>query len=342
MKKQIGLTLGLLLIASPVLAQHLPKAPKFTVTPLVSNQAGKAPVIDPNLVDAWGLAQGSSTAPVWVSDNGTGLSTVYQQKSGQNVGLVVTIPKGFPTGTVAVPANLGFPISENGKNGDAVFLFDSESGVISGWNSAVDPSNAVVAIDNSASGAVYKGLALDTTSVLLFAANFSKNQIEVYDGQFHLMTTFTDTSLPKRYAPFNVAIMNGSVYVTYAERDKTGHDEIDGPGLGYVDVFTEGGTLMKQLVAAGGPLNAPWGMMIAPSNFGKFANDLLVGNFGDGWINAFNLSTGAYAGPLSTKKGPIAIDGLWALDPVPSGDITFSAGPNKEKNGLLGLITVGK
>ncbi len=342
MKNKISLALGMLLVATPALAQHLPKSVTFKITPLVSNQPGKAKVTDPNLVDAWGLSQGPGSNPVWVSDNGTGLSTVYAQGNGQNQGLVVTIPKGAPTGTVFVPSNTGFPITENGKTANALFLFDSEAGVISGWNSAVDPSNAVVAVDNSSTGAVYKGLALDSTSKLLFAANFSQNQVEIYDNQFNLTATFTDPNLPPRYAPFNVAIFNGSVYVAFAERDKSGKNEVDKPGLGYVDVFTETGQLTTQLIAAGGPLDAPWGMTIAPSNFGTFANALLVGNFGNGWINAFDPSTGSYLGWLSDKKGPIAIDGLWALDPVPSGDITFSAGPHKEKDGLLGLITVGK
>jgi uncharacterized protein (TIGR03118 family) len=345
MKTETKLALALLLLASPALAagtsSKLPSTPTFKITNLVSNQKGKAKVTDTNLVDAWGLSQGPGTDPVWVSDNGTGLSTVYAQKTGQNVGLVVTIPNGNPTGTVYVPLGTGFQISENGKSGDATFLFDSEAGVITGWNSSVDPSNAVIAYNGTSEGSVYKGLALDPSSKLLFAADFANDQVQIFDDQFDLMGSFTDKSL-KHYGPFNVAIINGDVYVTFAKQDKNKKNEIDGPGLGYVDVFTESGTLVQQLVAQG-PLNAPWGMMIAPSNFGTFANALLVGNFGDGWINAFNTSTGDYIGALTTKGGnPIAIDGLWALDPVPTGDITFSAGPNKEKNGLLGLITVAK
>jgi uncharacterized protein (TIGR03118 family) len=345
MRMKINLAIGVLLLASPALAagaDTFPKTTTFKVVPLVSNQTGKAPVIDPNLVDAWGLSQGPGSDPVWVSDNGTGLSTVYDQKTGANTGLVVTIPKGNPTGTVYVPLGDGFSVSENGKSGDATFLFDSEAGVISGWNSSVDPANAVIAYDGSAKGSVYKGLALDPTSKLLFAADFANNQVQIFDNQFDLMGSFTDTTLPKHYGPFNVAIIGGDVYVSFAKQDKSRHDEIDGPGLGFVDVFTETGTLVQQLVLQG-PLNAPWGLTIAPANFGTFANSLLVGNFGDGWINAFDPKTGKYLGALSDKKGnPLAIDGLWALDPVPNGDITFSAGPHKEKDGLLGLITVGK
>jgi len=346
MRTKIKLAIGLLLFAAPAFAagaDTFPKTTAFKVVPLVSNQTGKAPVIDPNLVDAWGLSQGPGGDPVWVSDNGTGLSTVYAQGTGKNEGLVVTIPDGDPTGTVYVPPGIGFSISENGKSGDAQFLFDSEAGVISGWTSSVDAANAVVAYDGSGQGSVYKGLALDPTSKLLFAADFANNQVQIFDNQFDLMGSFTDTTLPKHYAPFNVAISaNHDVYVTFAKQDKSRHDEVDGPGLGFVDVFTETGTLLQQLVLQG-PLNAPWGITIAPSNFGTFANALLVGNFGDGWINAFDPTTGQYLGALSDKKGnPLAIDGLWALDPVPNGDITFSAGPHKEKDGLLGLITVGK
>lgn len=336
MRTKISLALGLLLLASPAWAGNVPATPVFKITKLVSDQAGKAKNTDPNLVDAWGLSQAPG-GPVWVSDNGTGLSTVYDAGTGFNEGIVVTIPQGFPTGNVYNTA--GFDVSENGKSGSPAFIFDSEAGIISGWAPSVDAANAIVAYDGSAQGSVYKGLAIDLSSKLLFAADFANNQVQIFDSSWNLVGSFTDTSLPKRYAPFNVAIINGNVYVTFAKRDKSGHDEIDGPGLGYVDVFNESGTLLQQLTGQG-PLNAPWGMVIAPSKFGSFAGDLLVGNFGDGWVNAFDPSTGAYIGPLSTSKGPIAIDGLWALDPVPSGDVTFSAGPRKEKHGLLGLITV--
>ncbi len=342
MRTEISLAIGLVLLASTALAGEAatkpPATPAFKITKLVSNQAGKAANTDPNLVNPWGLSQGPGSDPVWVSDNGSGLSTVYDQGTGVNTGLVVTIPSGDPSGQVYVPPGIGFEISENGKSGDAQFLFDSEAGIISGWNSAVDAANAVVAYDGSANGSVYKGLAIDTKAKLLFAADFTNDQVQVFDNQFNVMTSFTDSSL-KGYAPFNVAVINGSLYVAFAKQEKKCCDEKDGPGLGYIDVFSESGTLQTQLVAKG-QLNAPWGMAIAPSSFGTFAGELLVGNFGNGWINAYDPNTGSYLGALSSKKGkPLAIDGLWALDPVPSGDITFSAGPNKEKNGLLGLIT---
>lgn len=340
MRREIRLAVAMLLMASPALASGLAKTPAavtFKVTKLVSDQTGKAKNIDPNLVDAWGLSQ-EPGGPVWVSDNGTGLSTVYDEGTGQNTGIVVTIPKGFPTGQVYVPLGTGFKISENGKSGDASFLFDSEAGVISGWSTSVDSANAVVAYDGSANGSVYKGLALDSSSKLLFAADFANDQVQIFDNSFNLKGSFTDTSL-KHYGPFNVAIINGDVYVAFAKQKKTKHDEVDKLGLGYIDVFSEQGTLIKQLVAKG-ELDAPWGLAIAPSTFGSFAGALLVGNFGNGWINAYDPNSGSYLGWLGDKKGnPLAIQGLWALDPVPSGDITFSAGPHKEKHGLLGLLT---
>lgn len=348
MDSKLNLAIGLLLIVSPALAGETqgiaawktPSTAAFAVTKLVSNQTGKAEVIDPNLVDAWGLCQ-EPGGPIWVADNGTGVSTVYAQSTGKNEGIVVTIPDGNPTGCVNVPSGSGFDVSENGKSGASVFLFDSEAGVISGWSPSVDADNAVVAYDGSANGAVYKGLALDPASGLLFAADFSNDQVQVFDNTFALKSSFTDANL-KGYGPFNVAIINGDVYVTFAKQDKTKKNEVDKIGAGYVDVFSESGTLLQQLVAKG-ELDAPWGITIAPSSFGSFAGDLLVGNFGNGWINAYDPTTGSYIGALANKKGqPLAIQGLWSLDPVPSGDITFSAGPHREMDGLLGLITVAK
>ena len=250
----------------------------------------------------------------------------------------MTIPQGDPTGQVYVPSGLGFSISENGKSGDFEFIFDLEAGVISGWNPTVDGANALIGYNGSANGSVYKGLALDTSSKLLFAADFANDQIQVFDTQWNLKMSFTDKNL-KGYGPFNIAVINGSLYVAFAKQDKSKHDEVDKLGDGYVDVFSESGTLTTQLIAKG-ELDAPWGLVIAPSTFGSFAGDLLVGNFGNGWINAYNATTGSFVGSLADKKGkPLAINGLWALDAAPTGDITFSAGPHKEKDGLIGSIT---
>jgi uncharacterized protein (TIGR03118 family) len=338
MRTEFKLALGILLLASPALAAS-PTTTNFKIVKLVADQAGKAKTQDPNLVNAWGLSQAPG-GPVWVSDNGTGLSTVYDQGTGVNEGIVVTIPGGFPTGNVY--NNSGFNITENNKTGSSIFIFDTENGMIAGWSPTVDAANAVVAYDGSGQGSVYKGLAIDTQKGLLFAADFHNNQVQVFDHNWNLVTSFTDSTLPRRYAPFNVATINGDVYVTFAKQDKAKHDEIDGPGLGYVDVFDENGKLLQKLTGQG-PLNAPWAMVIAPKKFGSFAGDLLVGNFGDGWINAFDPGTGAYLGPLTLADGsPIAIDGLWGLDPVPTGELTFGAGPKKESHGLLGLIKVAR
>jgi uncharacterized protein (TIGR03118 family) len=240
-----------------------------------------------------------------------------------------------------VPPTIDFQVTENGVSGAASFLFDSEPGVISGWAASVDATNAIVAVNNSSNGAVYKGLALDTGTSQLYAADFCKNQVEVYNPQFQLVNTFTDPSLPAGYAPFNVVDVNGTIYVAFAKQDgqQPCLNEMDGDGLGYVDVFNTSGQLQKQLIA-GGDLNAPWGMQIAPTGFGSYGGDLLVGNFGNGWINVYNPTTGAWIATLSDKKGkPITINGLWSLDNGPgSNQVSFSAGPGGEAHGLLGII----
>lgn len=340
MKSRVDLTLALLLSGAALTVGWSGEAAAagFKMTKLVADLSGKAKVTDPNLVNPWGLSQ-SAGGPAWVSDNGTGLSTVYNRTSGSINPIVVTIPQGFPTGTVFASSSLGFMVSENSKSGAATFIFDSEAGIISGWSQSVDGSNAITTVDNSATGAVYKGLALDTNTVQLYAANFSQNRVEVYNNKWQLVNSFTDTTLPKKYAPFNVMDVNGTIYVSFAERDRAKHDEIDGPGLGYVDMFNTSGQLQKQLVVQGA-LNAPWGMAIAPSSFGTFANDLLVGNFGDGKINVYDPSAGTQLGTLSNSKGaPLVIQGLWALDAGPgTNQVNFAAGPKKESHGLFGLI----
>jgi uncharacterized protein (TIGR03118 family) len=333
MRKHISLGVALALLATPALA-----ATAFKLTLLDSDHSTKAMHVDPNLVNPWGECQGPGTDPIWVSDNHTGLSTVYAQGTGAIESIVVTIPQGDPTGCV-FNSTSGFKITEGSKSGAASFIFASEAGIISGWNGSVDAKNAVVAYDGSASGSVYKGLAIDTSSNLLFAADFVNNAVQVFDSSFNLKKSFTDKSL-RGYAPFNIMVLNGDLYVAFAKQAKTCCDEKHGPGLGAIDVFDETGKLLTQLVAKGGELNAPWGMTIAPSSFNEFAGALLVGNFGNGWVNAYDLSTGSSLGTLNDKNGyPITISGLWALDPVPTGDVTYTAGPNKESHGAMGLIT---
>jgi len=347
MRSKITIGLGLFLLASSALAAP-PKSvssppgksfhPAVTITPLVSDQQGNAANTDPNLVNSWGMAM-SSTGLLWVADNGTDLSTVYDPNTGAPQSLVVNIPMGAPTGITFVPSGIDFQITENGNSGPATFLFDTESGAIEGWNNSVDMNNAIVAVDNSAQGAVYKGLALDTGAQLLYAANFTQNQVEVYDTGFNLVNTFTDPTLTG-YAPFNVVDVNGTLYVSFAKQGKVCCDEVGRPHLGYVDVFNTAGQLQKRLISKG-KLSAPWGMTIAPAGFGSLAGDLLVGNFGDGRINAYDPNTGAFIATLRTGHGKILkIDGLWGLIPGPNGNqVQFSAGPGDESHGLVGLLS---
>jgi uncharacterized protein (TIGR03118 family) len=310
---------------------------------LVSDQPGVATLTDPNLVNAWGMSHGPNT-PVWVSDNGADVSTLYRgDVPGSPVSivpLVVSIPGGAPTGQV-FNSTSAFTVPGTGR--PALFIFAGEDGDLSAWNGGT----AAVAVGHT-DGAVYKGLALDPSSSgpVLLAANFHDNRIDVFDGSFALQPDtgmFHDASLPAGYAPFNVAEINGQVYVTYAKQDAEQHDDVAGPAHGFVDVFTNDGALVRRLVSHS-VLNSPWGMTIAPATFGQFANDLLIGNFGDGRIHAFNPNTGEVLGTLrGTSGAPLAIDGLWGLivgDAAAGGTdaVWFSAGPDGESHGLLGVL----
>ena len=341
MKTKYCLALAFALLSTAALGAGKPAAGELTfqVVPLVSDQAGVAPFTDPNLVNPWGLSQAPGN-PLWVSDNHTNLSTLYDPSTGQPQSLVVNIPSDGPTGTVFVPPGTGFPITENDVTDDSIFLFDTEGGAILGWSYNVDLNNAIIGVDNSANGSVYKGLAYDPTDVLLFAADFHNNQVQVYDRNWNLVRSFTDPSLPKNFAPFNVQWLNDKLYVAFAEREADGDDEVAGKGLGYVEVFDTQGVMLKHLVS-NAQLNAPWGLVIAPPGFGKYAGDLLVGNFGDGRIHAYDANKGTFKGTLrGAKSKPITIDGLWALFPGPNDNtIMFSAGPDDEQHGLLGQIT---
>jgi uncharacterized protein (TIGR03118 family) len=324
-------------------------------TNLVSDGFVKAANTDKNLVNPWGISY-SPTGDFWVSDNGTGLTTLYDG-TGAVQSLVVTIPK--PGGGTSGPSGQvfngtgAFNITEGSATGSAFFIFVSEDGTISGWNPSVDPANAVTAVDNSASGAVYKGVALYTDKAgnsFLLAANFHSGFVEVYDGNFKLLTKFRDHGgahaqpIPFNYSPFNVAVLNGHIYVSYARAKPGKHDDLAGEGHGFVDQVTFGGRLVQR-IASHGPLNSPWGMAIAPSSFGPFANALLVGNFGDGHVSAYNAAKGTYLGQLPGAEGePLEIDGLWALIPGNGGgagstsDLYFTAGPAAEAHGLLGSL----
>jgi uncharacterized protein (TIGR03118 family) len=322
----------------------------FRQTNLVADQPGKATLTDPNLVNAWGMSRGPNT-PIWVSDNGADVATLYRGAVGTApisiVPLVVQTPGGAPTGQIF---NDTTAFTVPGTTSPALFVFAGENGDLSAWNGSVAPATKAVAVGHTP-GAVYKGLALAHSPFgpLLLAANFHDNRIDVFNSQFQLLAVpglFTDPRLPYGYAPFNVAEIGGKVYVTYAKQDAMRHDDVAGAGNGFIDVYTDYGVLLDRF-ASRGVLNSPWGMTIAPSNFGAFSGDLLVGNFGDGRIHAFDPRTGRLLGTLRGAYGqPLVIDGLWGLlvgDAVAGGPdaVWFSAGPDGEAHGLLGTITAG-
>jgi uncharacterized protein (TIGR03118 family) len=314
---------------------------------LVSDVPGTATVTDPNLVNPWGVAE-SGSSPFWVSDTGKGVSTLYNG-SGTITPLVVTIPAGkgssskvgTPTGQVQ-NSTTGFLLANGNK---ASFIFSTEDGTISAWNGG---SAATIMVDNSASGAVYYGLAIGTDAAgtpLLYAPNFTTGKIEVYSGTFAPATVaggFADPSVPAGYAPFNIWPLGGKLYVAYARQGSLA--AVPGVGIGQVAIFDFDGNLQTHLIS-GSALNAPWGMALAPATFGAFGGDLLVGNFGDGKINAFDPKTGALLGTLQDTSGnPIAISGLWALlfgNGGSGGDkniLYFAAGIGGQQHGLLGSL----
>jgi uncharacterized protein (TIGR03118 family) len=351
----------------------LPAATGYLVHNLVADSASitspAADFIDTRLVNAWGLAA-SATSPFWACDAGTGLSTIYTVNATNatplgtpNATTQPTVPgaggtpKGVCTGIVPnlAPATtpLTFPVTAPGKAAVAAgWIFVTEDGVLSAWASGADATQAFVEMDNS-NAAVYKGLAIVTTPVVqLYAANFKAGTIDVFDAQFKPVTlaggSFTDSKIPAGFAPFNIWNLGGKLYVAYAKQDANKKFDVPGAGNGYVDVFDTTGKLLQSLVmgSTGSALNSPWGLAIAPASFGKYANDLLVGNFGDGLINAYDPTTGAFAGALQDPSGNnIAIPGLWALifgNGASGGDkdtLYFTAGPGGQKHGLLGSIS---
>jgi uncharacterized protein (TIGR03118 family) len=374
----------------------------YTQVNLVSNTSGVAPVTDPTLINPWGLSR-SSSSPWWISDNGTGLSTLFNGAGVKN-SLIVTIPKadpnnktfpaGTPTGTIfnSVPTDFGLP-----GGFASSFLFATLDGAIAGWNpnvaiapGAAAPSvNAVVAIKTT-DGSSYTGLtsALVNGNRYLYAANFNNGRVDVYDSNFHPVTlnpndqdhngnghgngnqnnndndnddhdkAFTDRLLPTNYVPFNVQTVGNDIVVTYALHQQGQPRETDGPGLGYVDIFTANGRLIQRL-EHGDWLNAPWGVALAPQDFGGVSHDLLIGQFagggttqGSGTIAIYDLVTGQFKGLLQDANGnTIAINGLWDISPAnnsaagsydpagaPGSELYFTAGPNKGTGGLFGYL----
>jgi uncharacterized protein (TIGR03118 family) len=352
----VGAALTISMTAMVATANASPGRLAVTRTDLVSDQPGVAQLTDPHLVNGWGLSNPPG-GPMWVSNNGDDTSTLYiggapgvpvsPAPSAANQ-LVVSIPGGgAPTGQV-FNSTTAFPITANGVTASARFIFAGEDGDISGWNPTVDPTHAVIGPPHS-DDAIYKGLALIDSSAAprLLVTDFRHARIDMYDGNFHLVTqpagAFTDRAIPSSYAPFNVAVLDGLVYVTYAKPDDEGEDDVPGAGHGFVAVYTQSGRLVSTLVRHG-ELNSPWGLEIAPSSWGPLAGDLLVGNFGDGRIHAYDPFTGRPEGTLrGANHRPIEIEGLWGLrvGTAAAGGpdaVWFSAGPDDESHGLLGVL----
>jgi uncharacterized protein (TIGR03118 family) len=315
-------------------------------TNLVSDIAGVALHTDANLVNPWGLAP-SATNTLWVADNGTGVSTLYSTE-GVPVPLVVRIPRSAsntdganPTGTV-FNSGSGFVVTQNGVSGPSIFIFVSEDGSISGWNPDVSPDHAILAVDDGDEGAVYKGATLASTAGrdFLYVTNFHEGTVDVYNQNFMEVGnehSFIDPTLPDGYAPFGIRNINGFIYVTYAKQDRDKEDDVPGPGHGFVSVFDTSGHFIKRLISRG-PLNSPWGLALAPQDFGTASGSLLVGNFGNGRIHAFDPMTGDGRGRLEQANGtPLAFDGLWALHFIDT-SLFFTAGLADEEHGLFGEI----
>ncbi len=342
-----GLGAGLLAL------QALPaQAGGFDVANLVSDGSVPAAHIDTALINPWGVSSAPG-GPFWVSDNNSGVSTLYDT-GGNKLGLTVNIPPplggsgaGAATGQVFNGGG-GFNVSGGGTTGSSLFLFATEDGTISGWAPGVNFTNAIVGIDNSAKNAVYKGLAIGSTggAQYLYAANFRSGSLEIYDTNFNLVKSFTDPTVAAGYAPFNVQNLGGKLYVTFALQNGAKHDDVAGAGNGYVDIFNLDGTFDKRLVSQGGIINSPWGLDIAPAGFGKFSGDLLVGNFGDGTVSAFDPLTGTFQGQLLDRSGvPIVLVDLWGLINGNGGAggytnrVYFATGVAGEAHGLFGSLS---
>jgi len=330
----------------------------YAVVPLVSDGSVPAPHVDPALVNPWGLAH-APAGPWWVVDNGTDLTTLYDGDGVANP-LVVSLPAGAaPTGMVFSGLE-SFPVSDGVVTEPSVFLFAGEDGRVFGWNPIaplpVPSHNAFVVYDNSASDAIYKGITIARPNGedRLYLTDFHNRRIEVLDGSFQPVSlpanAFVDPFIPGDFGPFGIQNIQDRIVVTYAKRDADGEDDVAGRGLGFVDAFDADGRLLTR-IGIRGPLNAPWGIALAPQAFGRFGGDLLVGNFGDGRITAYTLVGGfrfAFPhGQLTDKRGrPITIEGLWGLgfgNNLGSGSsdtLFFTAGPDDEQHGLFGKIEV--
>ncbi|MGB8013135.1 MAG: TIGR03118 family protein [Terriglobales bacterium] len=319
-----------------ILATNLATA-QYAATTLVKNTGKKG---DKQLINPWGLAYGPG-GPFWLSDEGSGLTTIYTG-TGTKEGTGITIPPASGTG-LGSPTGIVYNGSSEFQidNWTSAFLFCTLDGTISGW-SHFEPNNALIAVNSSSSGAIYTGLAITShaSGNLLYAADFWNNKVDVYNGTFKLVTSFTDTNLPAGFAPFGIQDIGGQVYVAFASTS--------GKAGGYIDIFEENGTFVKTLIH-GKPLNQPWGLAVAPANFGALSNTLLVSNNTNaGTINGFNLTTGALVGTVVNTKGkPIVINQLWGIEfgggtasNGTTNQLFYTAGPANNANGIFGVINI--
>src|SRR5688572_10617248 len=328
----------------------------FISTAVVSNGSVAGTIVDPNLVNPWGMAVAPG-GPIWVANNATQTATAYDGAG--NLQLVVSLPasaRGPASATGMVfNATIDFAISNGVVSAPAQFIFDGEGGTLMAWSQAVDPANAMIVYDDGAGGAVYKGLAIASNGIanLLYAADFHNGKVDVFDAQFQKTTVsggFVDPQLPLGYAPFGIQAvqLEGAtlIVVTYAQHTPDNLDEdVKGPGLGLVNVFDANGTLLRHLVGVGLQLNAPWGVALAPASFGSISNMLLIGNFGDGVIHAYDPNSGTFVDTIKDPSGqPIVIEGLWGLifgndaNGQPASTLFFAAGIAAETAGLYGRI----
>jgi uncharacterized protein (TIGR03118 family) len=332
----LALGLALMVVSSAAMAQ-------FKLTNLVSNQVGKAVHVDPQLVNAWGLVYAPGS-PWWVSDQASGWSTLYN-RFGAKQGLEVAVPSANGKGT-GQPTGIVFNGAPEFKvsGSPGVFLFATLDGTISGWAPSVNPNAAIIAVNNSNAGAQYTGLAITShaSGNFLYAADSANNKVDMYDATFTWVSSFTDPTVPAGFATFNVQDLDGLLYVTFAAQN-------GGPG-GFVDIFSESGVWLKRLTE-GGPLNQPWGLAAAPSDFGALSNTLLISNnvSGNGTINGFNAITGDFVGPVRQNGKPIHIDQVWGIgfgggnaNSGAKNELFFTAGPSGNLAGTFGVIRVSQ
>src|SRR5437867_11178065 len=336
--------IALPLLAAAILTATSGRADSYGWTNFQSDIPGVATHTDPNLVNPWGMAV-SSGGTIWVSDNGTGVSTLYHQ-DGTAASLVVTIPTaarnkegGNPTGVVFNGTTF-FKVTLNGNSQPSRFIFVSEDGSISGWSPLLDETHAIIAVDNGTNKgskhAIYKGATLGVANGhnFLYVTDFHTGRVETYDENFQPVNPggFIDSTLPAGYAPFGIRNFNGQIFVTYALQDSKKEDDVAGPGNGFVNVFDTSGNFIRRLVSNGN-LNAPWGLALVEGD------ELWIGNFGDGMINNYDPETGAFLGTINRADGtPLQFDGLWDLLVLGDG-VYFTAGIADEEHGLFGLIT---